>query len=66
MSEPDYSWHHEPELVMSGTPRSLGLPSRASGMRPGPLPSTKPAEPELSVVCFRHLPDGRDGADEAG
>ena len=24
------------------------------------------AEPELSVVCFRHLPDGRDGADEAG
>ena len=25
-----------------------------------------PAEPELSVVCFRHLPDGRDGADQAG
>jgi aromatic-L-amino-acid decarboxylase len=22
--------------------------------------------PELSVVCFRHLPDGRDGSDEAG
>jgi glutamate/tyrosine decarboxylase-like PLP-dependent enzyme len=25
-----------------------------------------PAEPELSVVCFRHLPDGRDGHDQAG
>jgi aromatic-L-amino-acid decarboxylase len=24
-----------------------------------------PAEPELSVVCFRHLPAGRDGADQA-
>lgn len=25
-----------------------------------------PAEPELSVVCFRHLPGGGDGADQAG
>ena len=25
-----------------------------------------PAEPDLSVVCFRHLPRGHDGADEAG
>jgi aromatic-L-amino-acid decarboxylase len=25
-----------------------------------------PAEPELSVVCFRHLPDGRDGSDAEG
>ena len=25
-----------------------------------------PAEPELSVVCFRHLPDGHDGADAGG
>ncbi len=24
------------------------------------------AEPELSVVCFRHLPDGHDGVDAAG
>lgn len=25
-----------------------------------------PPEPELSVVCFRHLPDGRDSSDQAG
>ena len=25
-----------------------------------------PAEPELSVVCFRHLPDGRDGVRRRG
>ena len=25
-----------------------------------------PEEPELSVVCFRHLPDGHDGVDAAG
>lgn len=25
-----------------------------------------PAEPDLSVVCFRHLPAGRDGEDQAG
>ena len=25
-----------------------------------------PVEPELSVVCFRHLPGGRDGDDQAG
>jgi glutamate/tyrosine decarboxylase-like PLP-dependent enzyme len=25
-----------------------------------------PAAPELSVVCFRHLPPGHDGADQAG
>jgi glutamate/tyrosine decarboxylase-like PLP-dependent enzyme len=25
-----------------------------------------PAEPELSVVCFRHLPAGQDAADQAG
>jgi glutamate/tyrosine decarboxylase-like PLP-dependent enzyme len=25
-----------------------------------------PEEPELSVVCFRHLPDGADGRDPAG
>jgi len=25
-----------------------------------------PTEPELSVVCFRHLPDGRDGSDQVG
>ena len=25
-----------------------------------------PVEPELSVVCFRHLPGGRDGRDPAG
>jgi aromatic-L-amino-acid decarboxylase len=25
-----------------------------------------PPEPELSVVCFRHLPDGRDGDGQAG
>ncbi len=25
-----------------------------------------PEEPELSVVCFRHLPGGRDGSDQAG
>ncbi|HZW00757.1 MAG TPA: pyridoxal-dependent decarboxylase [Candidatus Deferrimicrobium sp.] len=24
-----------------------------------------PAEPDLSVVCFRHLPDGHDGDDQA-
>ena len=24
-----------------------------------------PARPELSVVCFRHLPEGRDGEDQA-
>jgi aromatic-L-amino-acid decarboxylase len=25
-----------------------------------------PAEPDLSVVCFRHLPDGHDASDDAG
>jgi glutamate/tyrosine decarboxylase-like PLP-dependent enzyme len=25
-----------------------------------------PPEPALSVVCFRHLPDGRDCEDQAG
>jgi glutamate/tyrosine decarboxylase-like PLP-dependent enzyme len=25
-----------------------------------------PSEPELSVVCFRHLPGGLDGSDDAG
>jgi aromatic-L-amino-acid decarboxylase len=25
-----------------------------------------PPEPALSVVCFRHLPDGRDGKDQTG
>ena len=58
------SWKHLGTRGSAGSSRPTTTSPRSSpGAAPSPTTSRPiPATPELSVVCFRHLPGGRDAA----